>query len=50
MNLKSLVKKRKPAKRIKKIHDLRDLLDYVEKNMKPHPRLDVVKWMAKHGR
>lgn len=49
MNLTKLAKKRKTNVRVKK-YDLRDLLEYVEKNMEPHPRLNVVKWMEKHGR
>jgi hypothetical protein len=40
------------SKRIRstKIYDLKDILEYVEKHVKPNPNLDVVKWMAKNGR
>jgi hypothetical protein len=49
MKVKKPVKKRKINSEAK-IYDLIDILEYVEKNMKPHPRLNMVKWMAKHGR
>jgi len=36
--------------RIKKKYNLKDLMEYVEKNAKPHPNFDVLKWMKVHGR
>lgn len=49
MNRKRIDKRRKTVIRMKK-YDLGDLLEYVRKNVKPRPRLNVIKWMEKHGR
>lgn len=51
MDIKTLLKnKKKKIITREKIYDLRDMLEYIEKNVKPRPHLDVVKWMEKHGR
>jgi hypothetical protein len=49
MQTKKITKKRKINVRIKK-YDLREMLEFVDKNMKAHPNLNVVKWMEKNGR
>jgi hypothetical protein len=49
MALGKTVKKRKIINvRIKK-YDLREMLEFIEKNVKPRPDLDVVKWIEKNG-
>lgn len=49
MKKKKMNKAGKSGVKIKK-YDLANLLEYVEKHMKPHPHWDVVKWLEKHGR
>ena len=42
-------KKRKIIK-VRRYDNLEEMIAFIEKNFKKHPHLDVVKWMAKHGR
>lgn len=48
MKPKKNSKKRRISLQVKK-YDLADMIEYVKKNVKPRPHLNVVKWIEEHG-
>lgn len=49
-SMRNKIAKREKIIKVKKCVDLEEMIAFIEKNVKPRPNLDVVKWMAKNGR